>query len=225
MNNDDTTLVNLIKENKKLICSIIKKYITYYDFDDLYQVSIIGIIKAWNNYKIEKNVKFTTYAYKYILSEVISFINNSKLIKTSKEYHKIYKRILQTRNILTQKLMKEPSTHEISVFLEIDECIINDIIRYQDNIKSLDEIISNDTENLTLLDKVTIEKNNINIDSLSLKEELKKLKEEELELIHMRYYEDKTQSEIASYFGTNQVKISRNEQKILKKLKNNLCKT
>ena len=225
MNNDNTTLVKLIKENKRLICSMIKKYTTYYDFDDLYQVSIIGIMKAWNNYQSNKNVKFTTYAYKYILSEILDYVNNSKLIKTSTQYRKLYKKILEARNILTQKLMKEPSLHEIAIFLEIDEKIVNDIMKYQDRIKSLDELTSNDADNLTLLDKVVTENNHTSIDSLSLREELNKLKEEELELIHMRYFEDKTQSEIASYFGTNQVQISRNEQKILKKLKNNLCQT
>lgn len=225
MNNDNTTLVKLIKENKRLICSMIKKYTTYYDFDDLYQVSIIGIMKAWNNYQSNKNVKFTTYAYKYILSEILDYVNNSKLIKTSSQYHKLYKKILEARNILTQKLMKEPSLHEIAIFLEIDEKIVNDIMKYQDRIKSLDELTSNDADNLTLLDKVVTENNHTSIDSISLREELNNLKEEELELIHMRYFEDKTQSEIAAYFGTNQVQISRNEQKILKKLKNNLCQT
>ena len=58
--NDNTALVKLIKENKGLICSIINKYTNYYEFDDLYQVSIIGIMKAYQNYKKEKNVKFTT---------------------------------------------------------------------------------------------------------------------------------------------------------------------
>ena len=220
--NDNTTLTKLIKENKGLIYSIIKKYAPYYEFDDLYQVSIIGIMKAWENYKIEKNEKFTTYAYKYILSEVLAFINNSKLIKTSKEYTRLYKKIQETRNILTQKLMKEPSNHEIALFLEIDEKMINDVTKYQDNIKSLDEVMLNDTENITLLDKMTNQKNNISIDSISLREELNNLSKEELELIWMRYYEDKTQSEIASYFKTNQVQISRNEKKVLKKLKKNL---
>ena len=67
--------------------------------------------------------------------------------------------------------------------------------------------------------------NNINLEHLSLKESLETLSKEELELIHYRYFEDKTQSEVAKIWGTNQVKVSRNEQKILKKLKNNLCNT
>ncbi len=223
--NENTVLVKLIKENKGLICSIINRYAPYYDFDDLYQVSIIGIMKAYQNFRIERNVKFTTYAYKYILSEVIHFVNNSKLIKTSVSYHKLYKKILEARNLLTQKLMKEPSNHEIALFLELDENIINDVMKYQDNIKSLDEITSDDGKKLTLLDKMAIDINNISIDNISLKEELNNLSEEELALIQLRYFEDKTQSETAKVLGTNQVQISRKEQMVLKKLKKNLCQT
>ena len=72
---NDKKILNLIKQNKKLICSIINKYTKYYDFDDLYQVSVIGIIKANNNYDERFNTKFSTYAYKYILSEVIKEVN------------------------------------------------------------------------------------------------------------------------------------------------------
>ena len=222
MNNK--AILDIIKDNKRLICSIINRYTKYYEFDDLYQVSIIGIMKAHKNFKEEYNVKFTTYAYKYILSEIIHFVNDSKLVKTSREYQKLYKKILETKNILTQKLMKEPTIKEISLFLEIDEHIISDVILSQDSIKSLDEILDTDDKKITLLDIIS-SKNNINLEHLSLKESLETLSKEELELIHYRYFEDKTQSEVAEIWGTNQVKVSRNEQKILKKLKNNLCNT
>ena len=222
---DDKVLIDLIKENKRLICSIINKYTKYYEFDDLYQVSIIGMIKAYQNYDKERDVKFTTYAYKYILSEVITFVNNGHMIKTSREYHKLYKKILEARTILTQKLMKEPSNYELSLFLEIDEAIIDDVLRYQESVKSLDEIVISDGKKLTLMDQVSLESNNINLDHISLKEGLATLSKEELELINLRYFEDRTQSETANFLGTNQVQISRNEQKVLKKLKNNLCGT
>ena len=221
---NDTQILKLIKDNKKLICSIINKYTNYYEFDDLYQVSVIGIIKAAKNYNESYNVKFTTYAYKYILSEIINFINNSKLIKVSREYQKIYKKILETRNLLTQKLMKEPTIKEISLFLEIDENIINDVLQSKENIKSLDEFLEYDDKKLTLLDTITTN-NEDQSNYIILKEVLNTLPKEEQELINYRYFQDKTQNEIAQIFGTNQVKISRNEQKILKKLKNNLCKT
>ena len=217
-----TVPIEIIKENKNLICSIINKYASYYEFDDLYQVSIIGIMKAYQNFDENKGVKFTTYAYKYILSEVLLFINNNKTIKVSRQYQKLYKKILEARNLLTQKLMKEPNTYELSLFLEIDESLINEVLRYQEKIKSLDEVIMDDGKEVTLLDQVqAYDKSD---EYSSLYGSLSTLSTEELELINLRYFSDLTQSEIAGIWGTNQVKVSRNEQKILKKLKNDLCK-
>ena len=221
---DDKILVDIIKDNKGLICSIINKYTRYYEFDDLYQVSVIGIIKAYNNYNKDSNVKFTTYAYKYILSEVVSFVNNSKVIKTSREYNKIYKRILEAKNILTQRLMKEPSNYELSLFLELDEALINNVMLVKDSVKSLDEAINNDGKTLTLLDSISLE-GDIGVDNIFVKEILETLDEEELKLINLRYFQDKTQSETAKFLHTNQVQVSRNETKILKKLKKTVCET
>lgn len=218
---NEKELLELIKENKRLICKIIGKYTKYYDFDDLYQVSIIGIIKAYNNYNPNSNAKFSTYAYKYILSEVISYVNNSKTIKTSKEYNRLYKKILEAKNILTQKLMKEPTTRELSLFLELDENLLNEVLTLKESVKSLDEAINEDGRTLTLLDSIGTE--DINIDSINLRDSIKNLSEEEQELIKLRYFQDKTQSETAQYLQTNQVQVSRNEAKILQKLKKSIC--
>ena len=220
---NNTELNNLIKENEGLIYSIINKYIKYYEKEDLYQVAAIGIIKAYKNYNPNAETKFTTYAYTYILSEVINYVNNSKLIKTSREYHKLYKKILEAKTILTQRLMKIPTISELSLFLEIDENIINEVLRYQENIQSLDATITEDGKKLSLLDKISENTVSINVDDMYLNEELNKLSASEQELIMMRYFEGRTQSEIAEFYGTNQVQISRNEKKVLKKLKNNLC--
>lgn len=222
---DEKLLIDVIQDNKKLICSIISKYTSYYEFDDLYQVSVIGIIKAYSNYDKNSNAKFSTYAYKYILSEVINFVNNSKVIKTSREYNKLYKKILEAKNILTQRLMKEPNNYELSLFLEIDEKLINDVLRLKESVKSLDEAINEDGKTLTLLDNLSVEANSINTDNILVKEILQTLTEDELKLINLRYFQDKTQSETAKFLHTNQVQVSRNETKILKKLKKTICKT
>ena len=147
---DDRTLVKLINENKGLMYQIINKYKTYYDKDDLYQSTVIGIIKAYNNYDSTRDVKFSTYAYKYMLSEVISFIKSSKLIKTSRDYDKIYKKVLEAKTILAQRLMKEPSVYELSQFLEIDEGLINNILLVKEQVKSLDDAILEDGKTFTI---------------------------------------------------------------------------
>ena len=114
----------------------------------------------------------------------------------------------------------------IEFYLELEEDLINDVIKCQANVKSLDEVILEDGKKLTLLDKIADRYSNSDqyLENISLQEGLKSLTDEEYKLINLRYFEDKTQSEIAQFFGTNQVQISRNEKKILKKLKNNLCK-
>lgn len=221
---NDNELINIIEENKGLIYSIINKYTKYYEIEDLYQVSVIGIMNAYKNYNSNNSTKFTTYAYKWILSEVISFVNNSKVIKTGRKYNSLYKKILEAKNILTQRLMKEPTISELSLFLELDESIINDVLRLKESVQSLDATIYEDGKKLTLLDSIAQETNEVTLDNLSLKEGLETLSKQELELIKLRYFHEKTQSETAKYLNTNQVQVSRKETKILKKLKNTVCK-
>lgn len=217
-------LEDLIVDNSKLIYSIISKYQSYYDKEDLYQIGVIGMIKAYKNYKKDSNTKFTTYAYTYILGEVLKYVNENKSFKLSKEYLVIYKKISEAKTILTQRLMKVPSNFELSIFLEIDEQVINHIEMITREIDRLDRIINEDGKNLILLDTIKDEKAETSVDSMMLYEEINKLSSDERKLLKERYFLDKTQSETAKILGINQVQVSRNEQKILKKLKNNLCK-
>ena len=147
-------LEDLIVDNSKLIYSIISKYQSYYDKEDLYQIGVIGMIKAYKNYKKDSNTKFTTYAYTYILGEVLKYVNENKSFKLSKEYLVIYKKISEAKTILTQRLMKVPSNFELSVFLEIDEQVINHIEMITREIDRLDRIINEDGKNLILLDTI-----------------------------------------------------------------------
>lgn len=209
-------LTKLIIENESLIYSIINKYSNYYDIEDLYQVGVIGMIKAYKNYNNNYNTKFTSYSYNYILGEVLKYINDSKTFKIGHETRSLYKKINETKTILTQKLMKEPTNYELSLFLEIDENIINDVININSPIDSLDRVIQEDGKKLMLYDMIG--ENKDNIDMMFLYEEINKLPLSELKILKERYFNDKTQMEIARELGINQVKVSREEQKILKKL-------
>ena len=212
-------LTNIILENENLIYSVINKYSNYYDIDDLYQVGVIGMIKAYKNYKKEFNTKFTSYAYTYIFGEIVKYINDNKGFKVNKEYRYLYKKINEAKTLLTQKLMKEPSIYELSLFLEIDEKIIADVININQTIDSLDREIIEDGKKVFLYDVVGNEKDEV--ESIFLYEQLDKLSKEELILLKQRYFLDKTQSEVAKDLGMNQVKVSRTEQKILRKLSEN----
>lgn len=212
-------LTEIILSNENLIYSVINKYGKYYDFDDLYQVGVMGIIKAYNNYKSDMNTKFTSYAYSYIFGEIIKYINDNKCFKISKENRNLYKKINEAKTLLTQKLMKEPSNYELSLFLEVDEKLIDEVINMNQTIDSLDREIMEDGKKVFLYDLVGKEENTL--DNMFLYEQLGKLSKEELILLKERYFSDKTQSEVARDFGINQVKVSRTEQKILKKLSDN----
>lgn len=211
----------VINSTSGMIYMIINKYFKGYDKEDLYQVGVIGVIKAYNNYKKDHNTKFSTYAYTYIYGELYTYINNLKGLKVARENYSLYRKINDARNILSQKLMKEPSIYELSSFLELDYKLIENIISSMQSVDSLERTIISDDKDLSLLDVVGDKKDYYNIDYLMLNDEVNNLPEPWKEVIKLRYFEDKTQSEVAKMLGMNQVEISRGEAKILKKIKNN----
>lgn len=211
----------VINSTSKMIYMIINKYFKGYDSDDLYQVGVMGVIKAYDNYKLDKNTKFSTYAYTYIYGEIYTYINSLRGLKIARENYSLYKRINKAKDILSQKLMKEPSIYELSVFLELDYTLVESIIGSMKNIDSLDKIISNSDKDIVLSDLVSDGKDYYNLDYIMLTEEINNLPPPWNEVFKLRYYEDKTQTEVANILGMNQVEISRGETKILKKIREN----
>lgn len=209
----------VIASTSGMVYMIINKYFKSYDKEDLYQVGVIGIIKAYNNYKKEHNTKFSTYAYTYIYGEIYTYINNLRGIKLARENYSLYKKINEAQNILRQKLMREPSTYELSSFLELDYKLIENIITSMQSIDSLERTISSSDKDLSLFDTVSDNKDYYNIDFFMLNEEINSLPEPWKEVIKLRYFEDKTQSEVARMLGMNQVEISRGEAKVLQKIR------
>ena len=209
----------VIKTTSGLIYMIINKYFHGQDKEDLYQVGIIGVIKAYNKYKEDKQTKFSTFAYKYIYGEIYAYVTKSNTMKVSKEQITLYKKINKAKSILCQRLMKEPTTYELASFLELPISLVEAVTIPV--IDSLDEpIYDND---ITLFDTISDKKDYYNIDAILLEDEINKLESPYKELIYLRYYKDKTQSEVAQILGMNQVQVSRNEKETLKKIKK-LCR-
>lgn len=213
-------ITDIIIENEGLIYNIINKYKNYFDLEDLYQVAVIGILKAYKKYNNSYNTKFTTYAYPYILGEVIKYINESRNIKLNRNAKVLYSRIMKAKEVLSQKLMKEPTNYELSLFLELDESLIDEVINVNTNVESLDRILNEENNNFALYDKLGF--NDYTIDNYPLIYELERLSKEERQIIKARYYDNLSQKELANILGTYQVEVSRKEQKILKKLKSNI---
>ena len=194
-----------------LIYKIISKYPKRYDYDDLYQVGMIGLIDAYKHYNSDYGTKFSSFAYYYIVGEVNKYIRENSSVKVSKELVDLKKRVIKCRDFMTQKLGRIPTILEMSLYLDVEEELISNALI------ATDEVISFDCDNniLKCYDDTSP-------DILDLKSEVDKLSDEERKLIYARYYEELTQKETSSLLGMSQVQVSRNENKILKKLRNNL---
>lgn len=214
-------LGEIINENEGLIYKIINKYRNYFELEDLYQVAVIGLIKASKNYNSSYGTKFTSYAYPFVLGEVIKYINEYRNIRISKDTAKLYSKILKAIEVLSQRLMKIPSNYELSLFLEIDESVIEEVLMVNSSVESLDRIISQDGKDLELYNKFGY--CDASIENYPLISELEKLPPIERAIIESRYYENMSQSETGRSLGMYQVEVSRREKKILSKLKDNIA--
>lgn len=210
-------ITNLILTNEKLIYSITNYFKNYNSQEDLYQAGCLGLISAYKKYNPNMNCKFTTYAYPYILGEMRKLVREDKGIKISREITKLNLKIEKAYILLTQKLMKEPTTYEIANYLEIPEYYVSEAILSLNKIKSIDEPVNGEGKEFTLQDVIG-KSNNID-DLILLRDSLNKLTEDEKELINNRYVNDYTQSETSKIIGMSQVQVSRKEHKVLEKLK------
>lgn len=211
----------MLLEQEKLIYSIANKFKGFYDIEDLYQVGVIGLSKAYNKYKEDKETKFSTYAYDWIKGEILEYIRGDRAIKVSKETISLNKKIEHVKELMTQKLMREPTTLELSLMLDIDEEKILDIKRQIELVKSLDSAI-NEEENITLLDSIKEEEKDYDPNIQDLRIQLELLNKDEKNLIQKRYFDDLTQDETSKLLGMSQVQVYRKEKKILKKLEKRL---
>ena len=193
-----------------LLYSIIGKYPKRFDYDDLYQVAMLGLIDAYKHYDKSLNTKFSTYAYYYIIGEVNKYIRESSSLKVSKSLIDLNKKIIKTKELMTQKLGRNPTNLEISLYLDVPETLIDDAILANNEIESIDEYDSSkvyDDTSPTILD---------------LRSEIEKLSPDEQKLLKIRYYDEYTQMEASNVLGMSQVQVSRKENKVLKKLKSRL---
>ena len=214
--------MDIVKDNEMLVYSIIKGFANANNKYDLYQVGMIGLIKAYENYDSSKGAKFSTYAYMYILGEIKKYLLENRGLKISRDLNKLSLKIEKARLLLTQKLMHEPSIKELSIFLEIDEHTLIEAMESRNQLQSLDNPIKTDDKEVTLYDYIPNLENYSLDELITLKDEISKLPVHDQKLIYHRYMRDLTQTEVANELGISQVQVSRDEAKILTKLKKRL---
>ena len=206
----------LCSEYKYLVYKI-SSYFYNVPKEDLIQAGYIGLVEAYKNYKKEANVKFSTYAFKNIYGAMYKATLKNNPIKVSRDILVLYKKIEQTRYLLSQKINKIPTNKELADFLEMDIKDIDNAILAASEIVSLDNESNehrNSYETISNKEDISID------DKLDIYDSINHLNKDEQNIIKARYFKDMTQQEVARKLKMTQVMVSRYEKKAVEKMRN-----
>lgn len=216
----------LIEMNLPLVSALSKKFLNRgYEYEDIFQIGSIGLVKAVNNFDPSFNVKFSTYAVPMILGEIKRFLRDDGIIKVSRNLKNEAKKIRFCKEQLTKELNREPTIEEIAEKSELDKEEVLLAIESTSNLHYLyDTIHQDDGAPVLLIDKLSetgVEDTSM-IDRIALKEALGSLDDKSRQIIMLRYFKDKTQVQVAKLLGISQVQVSRIEKKVLAVMKEKL---
>ena len=221
-NGDKNAKEDIINGNLKLVLSIINKYNNgKYDMNDLFQIGCVGLIKAVDNFSLEYNVQFSTYAVPLILGEVKRFIRDSSTVRISRSIRDNAYQILKYRDEYMAKYGVEPSHKQICKALNITEYDLASSLESLVAPMSLYDPIYNDGgDTIYLVDQIADKSEKTDKDdTIALKHALSKISEREAGVLYSRYIYGKTQMEIADDLGVSQAQISRIEKSAIKNIK------
>ncbi|MBP1949508.1 RNA polymerase sporulation sigma factor SigF [Virgibacillus litoralis] len=215
----------LVEKNMRLVWSVVQRFINRgYDPDDLFQIGSIGLIKSIDKFDLTYDVRFSTYAVPMIIGEIQRFIRDDGSIKVSRSLKEIGNKIRKKRDELTKDFGRSPTVLEIAEALDISS---EEVVHAEEAAKSPhsihETVFENDGDPITLLDQIA-DQDTKWFDKLTLQEAIRGLNERERLIVYLRYYKDKTQSEVAERLGISQVQVSRLEKKILREMKVNMNK-
>lgn len=220
---DEAAMEGLVKHNTALVKSIVKKYLGRgVEFDDLFQIGCLGLVKAIQNYDEQFNVRFSTYAVPMIAGEIKRFLRDDGMIKVSRSIKELATKAVAAQERLRRTLGGDPGILELAKEVDAEPEDIAVALEAVRPHVSLYEHVYDDGSDATLLDRMQLsdgaEDTGV-VDKILLKELLGQLEARERQLIVLRYFQDKTQSEIARLMGVSQVQISRLENRIISKLR------
>lgn len=219
---DDEAKEKLIAENIPLIKSIVKRFGGRLEYDDLMQLGAMGLVKAVSNFDASFGVRFSTYAVPMISGEIKRFLRDDGAVKVSRWAKTLSAKISQYIDEKQKVGEREPTIDELAEHFEVEP---QDIVFAMDTshyLLSLSEPLG-DEDGASIGDKIVGDSSpDESLDTLMLRDCIQNLPEREKKIIILRYFRDKTQSEVAKELGVSQVQVSRIECRILKKLKEDI---
>ena len=223
---DEEARQQYIKGNLRLVLSVIKRFsASSENVDDLFQIGCIGLIKAIDNFEPTLNGKFSTYAVPMIIGEIRRFLRDNNAIRVSRSLKDTaYKAIYARENLMKQN-QKEPTIAEVATEIGIPkEDVVYALDAIQNPMSLYEPVYTDGGDTLYVMDQISDKKNREEawVESLSLSEAMKRLSGREYEIISLRFFEGKTQMEVARIIGISQAQVSRLEKNALRTMKNYL---
>ena len=224
---DSEARQKLICGNLKLVLSIIQRFTGRSDnLDDIFQVGCIGLVKAVDNFNTELEVKFSTYAVPMIIGEIRRYLRDNNAIRVSRSIRDLAYRALQAREEIQSAKEGEATVEEISARLgESRENVVRAMEAIVEPISIYEPVFSENGDSIYVIDQLCDlgASDEGWLENIALREAMKKLSDRERDIITMRYYKNKTQTEIADIVGISQAQVSRLERMALDKIKKNMC--
>ena len=212
-----------IKGNLRLVLSVIKRFgSSNENADDLFQIGCIGLIKAIDNFDSTLNVKFSTYAVPMIIGEIRRYLRDNNSIRVSRSLRDTAYKAIYAKENYVKKNLKEPTINEIAAEIGISkEDIVYAMDAIQTPVSLYDPVYTEGGDTLYVMDQISDRKNKEEnwVESISLNEAIQRLGERERMIIEMRFYEGKTQMEVANEIHISQAQVSRLEKNALKIMK------
>lgn len=222
-NGDNEKLNDIVERNSRLIWSIVKRFQNRrYESEDLFQIGAIGLVKSIKKFDTSFDVKLSTFAVPYILGEIKRFMRDDGIVKVSRSLKELNSKISMLRKEY-EKIGEELTIEKIEKELKETKENILLAMELDNQVKSMDEEIYDENQENNLYNYVRSESHEEStVNKIILKDELSRLNEKERNIIVLRYFYNKKQSEIAEKYGISQVQVSRIEKKVLLKMRENI---
>ena len=222
-NGDEEARTTFINGNLRLVLSVIQRFSDRGEnADDLFQVGCIGLIKSIDNFDLSQGVQFSTYAVPMIIGEIRRYLRDNNSIRVSRSIRDLAYKALQSKEKLTKETGKEPTIEEISKDLQVPkEDVILSFDAIQDPISLQEPIYKDGTENMYVIDQIRDTKNTDEkwTDDLAISQAMKKLNDREKVIITKRFFDGRTQMEVAEEIGISQAQVSRLEKNAISRIK------